>query len=69
MARARTNPETAMARDKPPTLPAQSPEVNEGDIARLAYDLYLARGGEPGRDVEDWLQAEQALQGSVLREP
>ena len=30
-------------------------------IARRAYDLYLERGAEPGRDVEDWLQAEAEL--------
>jgi len=29
------------------------------DIARRAYEKYQARGGEHGRDVEDWLQAEQ----------
>ena len=61
MARARTNPETAVATDKPPT-PAHSPTVNGGDVARRAYDLYLARGREPGHDVEDWLQAERELQ-------
>ncbi len=27
-------------------------------IARLAYDRYLARGGESGRDLDDWLEAE-----------
>ena len=36
-------------------------EVTEHDIARRAYDLYLARGHEPGHDVDDWLQAEQEL--------
>jgi hypothetical protein len=35
--------------------------IDEHDIARRAYDLYLTRGGEPGHDVEDWLQAEQEL--------
>ena len=35
--------------------------VAEPDIARCAYELFLARGREDGHDVEDWLQAEQAL--------
>lgn len=26
-----------------------------------AYELYLKRGGEDGRDVEDWLAAETEL--------
>ena len=33
----------------------------EEDIRRRAYEIYLARGGEPGGDVEDWLQAEREL--------
>jgi hypothetical protein len=35
--------------------------ASESDIARRAYSLYLARGAEPGRDVEDWLRAEREL--------
>ena len=31
------------------------------DIARLAYQLYEQRGGEHGRDQEDWFQAEREL--------
>jgi DUF2934 family protein len=30
-------------------------------IANRAYDLFLARGGEHGHDLDDWLQAEQEL--------
>jgi len=26
-----------------------------------AYELYLARGAQPGRELEDWLQAEREL--------
>jgi hypothetical protein len=36
-----------------------------GDIARRAYDLYLARGGQDGHDLEDWLRAERELKESV----
>lgn len=35
--------------------------LDERDIARRAYELYLARGGEHGHDVEDWLRAEREL--------
>ena len=31
------------------------------DVARRAYELYLARGCEHGHDSEDWLQAEREL--------
>jgi hypothetical protein len=30
-------------------------------IARRAYELFLARGAQPGRDLDDWLQAEREL--------
>jgi hypothetical protein len=30
-------------------------------IAARAYEIYLARGGQHGRDIEDWTQAEQEL--------
>jgi hypothetical protein len=38
-----------------------SSNVTEHDIARRAYDLYLARDREHGHDVDDWLQAEREL--------
>ena len=31
-------------------------------IARRAYELYEQRGRVPGRDVDDWLQAEHDVQ-------
>ena len=33
----------------------------DSDIAKRAYEKCLARGGEHGHDVEDWLQAELEL--------
>ena len=39
----------------------QPASVTGSDIARRAYDLYLARGCEHGHDVDDWLQAEREL--------
>lgn len=44
---------------------ARTTDVSESDIARRAYDLYLARGREPGRQLDDWLQAEQELRQSA----
>lgn len=39
------------------------PSVQE--ISDRAYELYLRRGGEPGKDVEDWLKAEKGLSSEV----
>jgi hypothetical protein len=33
-------------------------EPSGEEIARRAYELYLQRGGEQGKDVEDWVRAE-----------
>jgi hypothetical protein len=45
--------------------PNGSAPVTDADVARRAYDLYLARGCESGHDLEDWLQAERDLRGAV----
>ena len=34
---------------------------NQDELARRAYELYQARGGEPGHELEDWLDAEQEV--------
>jgi DNA-binding SARP family transcriptional activator len=30
-------------------------------IQQRAYEIYLARGDQPGSDLDDWLQAEREL--------
>jgi len=40
--------------------------VNHSEIRRRAYEIYLERGGLPGRELEDWLQAEYELQKAAL---
>lgn len=35
--------------------------VEREAVAKLAYELYLRRGGKHGYHVEDWLMAEQIL--------
>lgn len=36
-------------------------EPSKEDITHLAYGLFLQRGCEPGRDIEDWVKAEKML--------
>ena len=31
------------------------------NIAKRSYEIYLARGAQPGHEVEDWLAAEAEL--------
>jgi DUF2934 family protein len=55
----------AVASDRAPKARIDAAtDLTENDIARRAYDLYLMRGGEPGHDVDDWLQAERELRSS-----
>jgi hypothetical protein len=35
------------------------------DIARRAFELYCERGGQHGRDIEDWLRAETELRATL----
>jgi hypothetical protein len=50
--------------DRSRTVLTAAANVTTHDIARRAYDLYLARGREHGHDVDDWLQAERDLRGT-----
>ena len=46
--------------------PVGDTTVSEADrdrIAARAYELYLARGGSHGMDMEDWLIAEREVRG------
>lgn len=49
--------------ETPGVVQMESPQahVPNDDIARRAYELYERRGGEPGRDWEDWFQAEAEM--------
>ncbi len=63
MAKSRkTHGATVTAADRPPTSLVLSETVTHSDVARRAYDLYLARGGEHGHDADDWMEAEHELQ-------
>jgi hypothetical protein len=44
----------------PATPVAKQPPAPQ-DVARRAFELYLARGAQPGHEVEDWINAEREL--------
>jgi len=47
---------------------AESPDGNSAyeEIRGRAYEIYLERGGQPGGEMDDWMQAEHELEGRVL---
>jgi hypothetical protein len=42
-------------------IPVGSSAVDE-EIRLRAYEIYLERGGQLGRELDDWLQAERELE-------
>ena len=38
-----------------------SSEVDDGEVTRVAYELFERRGREDGHDLEDWLEAERIV--------
>jgi hypothetical protein len=60
MATVRQRKNTPAADNRSAEAKSASPITRE-DIAQRAYALYLARGGEEGHDMDDWLQAEREL--------
>lgn len=58
----------------PDPLEEPDAQYDDGDptpveIAERAYSLYLARGGQDGNDIDDWLEAERDLRAARLRQP
>jgi hypothetical protein len=49
-------------------MPVAAPTSEE--IAQRAYEIFQTRGGEPGHDLDDWLQAEsELLRENAVRRP
>jgi hypothetical protein len=50
-------------RDQPGSGGAETPTSRIERIARRAYEISQARGGDQGRALDDWLQAEREIDG------
>ena len=38
-------------------------------IQQRAYEIYLRRNKQSGRDMEDWIQAEREVRGELAKKP
>ena len=47
---------------------ATSSQIDPALVARQAYERYRMRGGEDGRDLEDWFEAERELIAAQIEE-
>ena len=48
--------------------PGPAPQLSESRmnrIARRAHEIYEARGGQHGKAMEDWLQAEREIDAAI----
>lgn len=45
------------------SMQGEDPAAREERIRNAAYDAYVRRGGEPGDEVQDWLDAESQVDG------
>lgn len=52
---------TAKSELKQPERIIHGSEPTEDEIRKRAYEIYLARDGRPGSEIEDWLKAEAEL--------
>ncbi len=58
----------------PPTersLPVPEDGLREQRMERIAaraFEIYEARGGEDGLDLDDWLQAEQQIDNAIEKD-
>lgn len=43
--------------------------TRDEEIRRRAYEIYLARGEQPGRELDDWLQAEREVKRGMFLNP
>lgn len=72
MANTRTNEGATNSRsgnvDRPVHQRADSEELIRSATAERAYEIYRARGGDDGHDLDDWLTAEAELRGSAREE-
>jgi hypothetical protein len=57
--------------DLSPSIPGVGDKTSESRmnrIARRAHEIYEARGGEHGKALEDWLQAERQIDAESIDE-
>jgi hypothetical protein len=56
-----TAPKAVKAKRGTKAAAAPKQEPTHDEIAKRAYELYLARGGDAGEPEQDWLRAESEL--------
>jgi DUF2934 family protein len=63
----RASSPSSRSKVKPKRQPIELTDDIRGRIALKAYELYERRGGDGGREMEDWLEAEQIIMAEIRR--
>ncbi len=75
MAKETASPKSSPRRNRPSQKPpkavmaSDAVTVTHEDIARRAFEIYVARGASDGDALGDWVQAERELQGHAIPQP
>ena len=69
MARDAARTKTATRRPRPSQKAPQALTFSHEDVARRAFEIYVARGASDGNALGDWVQAERELQGQAIPQP
>ena len=66
---ARTKATNATPEREVTTTTRADEPTTEDRIRQRAYEIYMARGGNPGQYLDDWLQAEREIEAELQRVP
>lgn len=55
--------------ERTPSAPQPIARPTQEPIAARAHEIYLRRGGAPGRELDEWLQAERELKTELGEAP
>jgi hypothetical protein len=50
----------SVSKAKSPTQPASLDDYIE-EVKKRSYEIFLGRGGQPGAEISDWVQAEKEI--------
>jgi hypothetical protein len=64
----KTKPKKNQPYESSPTIKTPQLPPTPEEIHLRAHEIYLSRGGAPGRELEDWLLAEQQLKQERSKE-
>ena len=62
-----SEPVTTQRVERPASFAANQPTLDGCEVERVAYELFLKRGGEHGHDVEEWVRAEAIVRQRARR--